>query len=238
MSCPSCPLDDLQSLWRNGWVLSTKSCKTTFPTANTLPDKTPDHLEHENDPQKRHSEENVHDELQRIVKTPSDLQRKVAFCPPRRRRAPLLRCNMSDLKSVYTCMTLFWGVGEAIVSKAKKKSTGDDHHYTSCMLHLQDRAALARQGLRAGHALTPWTQLWVLECIVGRVGATWRKCCASKLDESAAHWNLTKVLRVKAWRKCCAFCASRAPIFFQETNLANPPPPSPNDTFSFFRKYR
>ena len=31
----------------------------------------------------------------------SDLQRKVAFCPPRWRRAPLLRCNMSDLKSVY-----------------------------------------------------------------------------------------------------------------------------------------
>ena len=28
--------------------------------------------------------------------------RKVAFCPPRRRRASLLRCNMSDLKSVYT----------------------------------------------------------------------------------------------------------------------------------------
>ena len=47
------------------------------------------------------SEENVHDEMQRSVKTPSDLQRKVTFCPPRRPRAPLLRCNMSDLKSVY-----------------------------------------------------------------------------------------------------------------------------------------
>ena len=31
MSCPSCPLDNLQSLWRNGWVLSTKSCKKLFP---------------------------------------------------------------------------------------------------------------------------------------------------------------------------------------------------------------
>ena len=73
----------------------------SFPTADTLPEKTPDHLEPENAAQKRHSEENVHDELQRSVKTPSNLQRKVAFCPPRRRRAPLLRCNMSDLKSVY-----------------------------------------------------------------------------------------------------------------------------------------
>ena len=73
----------------------------SFPTADTLPEKTPDHLEPENAAQKRHSEENVHDELQRSVKTPSNLQRKVAFCPPGRRRAPLLRCNMSDLKSVY-----------------------------------------------------------------------------------------------------------------------------------------
>ena len=30
---------------------------------------------------------------------------------------------------------------------------------------------------------------------------------------------------------------SRAPIFFQETNLAKTPT-LPNDTFSFFRKYR
>ena len=73
----------------------------SFPTADNLPEKTPDHLEPENAAQKRHSEENVHDELQRSVKTPSNLQRKVAFCPPRRRRAPLPRCNMSDLKSVY-----------------------------------------------------------------------------------------------------------------------------------------
>ena len=73
----------------------------SFPTADTLPEKTPDHLEPENAAQNRHSEENVHDELQRSVKTPSNLQRKVAFCPPGRRRAPLLRCNMSDLKSVY-----------------------------------------------------------------------------------------------------------------------------------------
>ena len=73
----------------------------SFPTVDTLPEKTPDHLEPENAAQKRHSEENVHDELQRSVKTPSNLQREVAFCPPRRRRAPLLRCNMSDLKSVY-----------------------------------------------------------------------------------------------------------------------------------------
>ena len=73
----------------------------SFPTAATPPEKAPDHLEPENAAQKRRSEENVHDELQRSVKTPSNLQRKVAFCPPRRRRAPLLRCNMSDLKSVY-----------------------------------------------------------------------------------------------------------------------------------------
>ena len=73
----------------------------SFPTADTLPEKTPDHLEPENAAPKGHSEENVHDELQRSVKTPSNLQRKVAFCPPGRRRAPLLRCNMSDLKSVY-----------------------------------------------------------------------------------------------------------------------------------------
>ena len=73
----------------------------SFPTANALPDKTPDHLEPEDAEQKRHSKENVHDELQRSVKRPIDLQRKAAFCPPRRRRAPLLRCNMSDLKSVY-----------------------------------------------------------------------------------------------------------------------------------------
>ena len=72
----------------------------SFPTADTLPEKTPDHLEPENPAHKCHSEENVHDELQRSVKTPSNLQRKVAFCPPGRRRAPLLRCNMSDLKSV------------------------------------------------------------------------------------------------------------------------------------------
>ena len=72
-----------------------------FPTAATPPEKAPDHLEPENAAQKRRSEENVHDELQRSVKTPSNLQGKVAFCPPRRRRAPLLRCNMSDLKSVY-----------------------------------------------------------------------------------------------------------------------------------------
>ena len=31
MSCRSCPLDDPQSLWRNGWVLSKKSCKNLFP---------------------------------------------------------------------------------------------------------------------------------------------------------------------------------------------------------------
>ena len=31
MSCRSCPLDDLQSMWRNGWVLSKKSCKNLFP---------------------------------------------------------------------------------------------------------------------------------------------------------------------------------------------------------------
>ena len=74
----------------------------SLPTADTLQEKTPDHLEPENAAQKRHSEENVHDELQRSVKTPSNLQRKVAFCPPGRRRAPLLRCNMSDLKSVYS----------------------------------------------------------------------------------------------------------------------------------------
>ena len=30
MSCRWCPLDDLQSLWRNGWVLSKKSCKNLF----------------------------------------------------------------------------------------------------------------------------------------------------------------------------------------------------------------
>ena len=72
-----------------------------FATADTLPEKTSDHLEPENAAQKRHSEENVHDELQRSLKTPSNLQRKVAFCQPRRRRAPLLRRNMADLKSVY-----------------------------------------------------------------------------------------------------------------------------------------
>ena len=72
------------------------------PRANTLPHQTPDHFEPENAAQRRHSEENVHDKLQRSVKMPTDLQRKLAFCPPRRRRAPLLRCNMSDLKSVYT----------------------------------------------------------------------------------------------------------------------------------------
>ena len=79
-----------------------------FATADTLPEKTPDHLEPENAAQKRHSEENVHDELQRSLKTPSNLQRKVAFCPPRRRRAPLLRCNMADLKSVYTVRVVFF----------------------------------------------------------------------------------------------------------------------------------
>ena len=31
MSCRSCPLDDLQSLWRNDWLLSKKSCKNLFP---------------------------------------------------------------------------------------------------------------------------------------------------------------------------------------------------------------
>ena len=31
MSCRSCPLDDPQSLWRNGWVLFKKSCKNLFP---------------------------------------------------------------------------------------------------------------------------------------------------------------------------------------------------------------
>ena len=74
----------------------------SFRSANTLPHQTPGHFEPENDAQRRHSEENVHDKLQRSVKMPSDLQRKLAFCPPRQRRAPLLRCNMSDLKSVYT----------------------------------------------------------------------------------------------------------------------------------------
>ena len=44
-----------------------------FATADTLPEKTPDHLEPENAAQKRHSEENVHDELQRSLKTPSNL---------------------------------------------------------------------------------------------------------------------------------------------------------------------
>ena len=45
----------------------------SFPTADTLdlPEKTPDHLEPENAAQKRHSEEKIHDELQRSVKTPS-----------------------------------------------------------------------------------------------------------------------------------------------------------------------
>ena len=51
-----------------------------LPKADTLPDKTPDHMEPENAAPKRHSEENVHDELQGSVKTPSDLQRKVAAC--------------------------------------------------------------------------------------------------------------------------------------------------------------
>ena len=31
MSCRSCPLDDLQSMWKNGWVLPKKSCKNILP---------------------------------------------------------------------------------------------------------------------------------------------------------------------------------------------------------------
>ena len=39
MSCRWCPLDDLQSLWRNGWVLSKKSCKNLFPQPPLLQKK-------------------------------------------------------------------------------------------------------------------------------------------------------------------------------------------------------
>ena len=84
----------------------------------------------------------------------------------------------------------------------------------------------------------------VWECIVGRIGASKlrRKCCTSKLDESAAHQNLMKVLRIEVWQKCCASrfdesAAHSVPAahryFFQETNLAKTSIP-PNDTFSFF----
>ena len=107
MSCRSCPLDRRPAKpvkKRLGSIQ--EELQKSFPTADNLPENTPDHLEPENAAQKRHSEENVHDELQRSVKTPSNLQRKVAFCPPRRRPAPLLRCNMSDLKSVYSTYTL------------------------------------------------------------------------------------------------------------------------------------
>ena len=123
MSCRSCPLDDLQSLWRNGSVLSKKSCKNLFPQPTPFQKKTPDHLEPENAAQKRHSVENVHDELQRSVKTPSNLQRKVAFCPPRRRRAPLLRCNMADLKSVYTKLYTKSAVSESSIALGRLNLT-------------------------------------------------------------------------------------------------------------------
>ena len=73
-----------------------------------------------------------------------------------------------------------------------------------------------------------------VHCGSRRCFETWRKCCGSKLDESAAHRNLTKfrvelrltkVLCIKARRKRGTFCDSRALMYFQETNLANPPPP-------------
>ena len=90
----SCPLEDLQSLWHNGRRSLQEKLQKYFPSANTLPHKTPDHLERENAAQRRHREENCHEHVQRSVKMPSDLQRRPVFCPPRRRRAPSLRCNM------------------------------------------------------------------------------------------------------------------------------------------------
>ena len=102
----------------------------SFPTADTLPEKTPDHLERENAAQKRHSEENVHDELQTTVKTPSNLQRKVAFCPPGRRRAPLLRCNMSDLKSVYTNQMGSLGIRAAAAKSCPVIMSPAGRHFT------------------------------------------------------------------------------------------------------------
>ena len=131
----------------------------------------------------------------------------------------------------------FFGPGEAIVSEAKRRA---QHMIIitctrlACCTCKTEVACRTRARRRCEHNCD--------SVGVGRVGA-------SKLDESAAHWNpmkvlrelaacrsLTKVLCIEAWRKCCAFCASRAPIFFQETNLAKTP--SPNDAFSFFRKYR
>ena len=123
----------------------------SFPTANNLPEKTPDHLKPENAAQKRHSEENVHDELQRSVKTPSNLQRKVAFCPPRRHRAPLLRCNMSDLKSVYTqikSLGYYTQMKDLEISKSsilkKKKESEEQRFWTRVNLN---RRPLAQETL-------------------------------------------------------------------------------------------
>ena len=84
MSCRSCPLDDAKPVKKRPGSIQ-EELQKYFPKADTLQlqDKTPDHMEPENAAPERHSEENVHDELQRSVKTPSGLQRKVALCPPR-----------------------------------------------------------------------------------------------------------------------------------------------------------
>ena len=117
-----------------------------------------------------------------------------------------------EMRSIHIYVTLFLGGGEAIVSEAKRRA--QDMIIITCIACCTCKTEVACRA----RARTVDTIVIVLECIVGRVGA-------SKLDESAACQSLTKVLCIEAWRKCCAFCASHAPIFFQETNLAKTPLP-------------
>ena len=114
---------------------------------------------------------------------------------------------------IYDAFFLGGGGGGEKPSFARQK----EEHRIWPSLHVL-HAALARQRLRAGTRAAD-TPVMVLECIVGRVGA-------SKLDESATYRSLTKVLCIEAWTKVLRIlCQPRTDIFSRHGLGQNPPSP-------------